>query len=308
MMCSPRAWGSTERTVDVSGRSPVFPTPVGVDRRRFHPTAARRGVPHARGGGPPPGPPAAWGNGCSPRAWGWTVDRGRMGTGDHVFPTRVGVDRGVRRLRPGGPRVPHARGGGPARLLADPRNGGCSPRAWGWTVLVEEGKTATEVFPTRVGVDRARRRASAVGRSVFPTRVGVDRGERQLAAAELRVPHARGGGPMYLLTALPSSSCSPRAWGWTAKDRGDAPALSRACSPRAWGWTGIDVLRIHQVHVFPTRVGVDRGPRRRPCRLGRVPHARGGGPTQSDFILGLAMCSPRASGWTARAARDVGHV
>ena len=71
---------------------------------------------------------------------------------------------------------------------------------------------------------------------------------------------------------------SPRAWGWTADDfaelgigenrphaRGGGPVVTMliafffASSPRAWGWTGCRHVGIVNLHIVPTRVGVDPG-------------------------------------------------
>ena len=70
---SPRAWGWTEVKLRRVEANPVFPTRVGVDRRKLREWPTLRRFPHARGGGP-----------CVPCA--------RAG-GAGVFPTRVGVDR-----------------------------------------------------------------------------------------------------------------------------------------------------------------------------------------------------------------------
>ena len=71
---------------------------------------------------------------------------------------------------------------------------GFSPHAWGWTVGAFDDRAAVGVFPTRVGVDRAR-----------------------LSADELAVsfPHTRGGGPQWHKCAIMTDKFSPHAWGWT---------------------------------------------------------------------------------------------
>ncbi len=91
-----------------------------------------------------------------------------------------------------------------------------------------------------------------------------------------RVPHARGGGPLYVRNGHATDPCSPRAWGWTVfvEKYGPEPA------------------------VFPTRVGVDRRDERRGVAALSVPHARGGGPMSHGSLIGLPSCSPRAWGWT----------
>ncbi len=91
--CSPRAWGWTDLSEHVNPDLEVFPTRVGVDRTERGWLAPFRGVPHARGGGPPASKPSWRVEKCSPRAWGWTeaVEIGLQVP--EVFPTRVGVDR-----------------------------------------------------------------------------------------------------------------------------------------------------------------------------------------------------------------------
>ncbi len=238
-LCSPRAWGWTAVRPRVSGRAHVFPTRVGVDRNTVAAVRHRAGVPHARGGGPPAGRACRSGHQCSPRAWGWTAYPRQRRPQRCVFPTRVGVDRvgALGHWMRG--RVPHARGGGPSMMHGGCHETQCSPRAWGWT-----------------GSELGRRLA----RVVFPTRVGVDRGRRRLPGMRGRVPHARGGGPNGGQTSNIYTLCSPRAWGWTV-------------------FTDDDVLC---PDVFPTRVGVDRWTPRATCSTPGVPHARGGGPPSGN--------------------------
>ncbi len=71
----------------------VFPTRVGVDRRKAPMYSRCPCVPHARGGGPQPDGTHRWFAMCSPRAWGWTDAQEEDLHEEHVFPTRVGVDR-----------------------------------------------------------------------------------------------------------------------------------------------------------------------------------------------------------------------
>ena len=61
-------------------------------------------------------------------------------------------------------------------------------------------------------------------------------------------------------------------------------------SPRAWGWTAAAGIRVDDVAVFPTRVGVDR--------------------VGSSGSTLLSKFSPRAWGWTAYTASSpsAGHV
>src|SRR5690606_9851392 len=111
----------------------------------------------------------------SPRAWGWTGYAWGTGQLQPVLPTRVGVDRSVRRVIVGRGGSPHARGGGPEADQSRPRPSAFSPRAWGWTALRNTQPRLLAVLPTRVGVDRPR----SAGAGEMPSS-----------------PHARGGGPL----------------------------------------------------------------------------------------------------------------
>src|SRR5437870_3316621 len=105
------------------------------------------------------------------------------------------MDRICRRGGASQPRVPHARGDGPVEETGRVFHDVCSPRAWGWTVVLGVVLVHGRVFPTRVGMDRyhaltesliwrvphARGDGPVVGGvkasawTVFPTRVGMDR-------------------------------------------------------------------------------------------------------------------------------------
>ncbi len=72
-LCSPRTWGWTVGLIAAKTRIVVFPTHVGIDRRRKLALLPRRRVPHARGDGPEG---MTWLQSvelCSPRTWGWTA-------------------------------------------------------------------------------------------------------------------------------------------------------------------------------------------------------------------------------------------
>ena len=150
-----------------------------------------------------------------------------------------------------------------------------SPHAWGWTF--------GGIYRRKI-------------RQVFPTRVGVDRVTQCIQASQGRFPHTRGGGPCLAASLLQHPWFSPHAWGWTFRQaqasrrrevfptrvgvdrvtptwllvlmcfphtRGGGPC--KACqdpsmlqfSPHAWGWTDRPYDRLHDLCVFPTRVGVD---------------------------------------------------
>ena len=171
-----------------------------------------------------------------------------------------------------------------------------SPHAWGWT--------AAGVCSLRLA-------------RVFPTRVGMDRDGRAGGVLRVCIPHTRGDGPLVFHLSENSCRYSPHAWGWTAlhremgrvekvfptrvgmdrysqigrnsragipHTRGDGPGYARSgCnsleySPHAWGWTVRHPIKRTAIHVFPTRVGMDRNMKIRPRLNGRIPHTRGDGP------------------------------
>ena len=141
-----------------------------------------------------------------------------------------------------------------------------SPRAWGWTGLCRGLRKVQCDVPTRVGVDRSKH--SETGRTT-------------------RCPHARGGGPLVALGLQLLSEMSPRAWGWTDRDRRG-------------------VVRCVDV---PTRVGVDRATRPPWRERTGCPHARGGGPKIQRHEARFVEMSPRAWGWTVDpAAHDCADV
>ena len=194
---------------------------------------------------------------------------------------------------------PHARGGGPIRLLPLTACIASSPRTWGWTDDPGQVPVGDGIIPTHVGVDRAPRAPQAreryhphargggppsqsCGRSrglssprtwgwtnlcqrttlrpaIIPTHVGVDRLRSAPCARRTYHPHARGGGPTESLAELPNPLSSPRTWGWTAGVGADQGADD----------------------IIPTHVGVDRSPGSTRGSGSNHPHARGGGPSAS---------------------------
>ena len=172
---SPHAWGWTDKPEREIATADVFPTRVGVDRLAPFTIVLYPSFPHTRGGGPSRSittPPTL---SFSPHAWGWTDNPLARPHENHVFLTRVGVDRmspmvfGVRS------RFPHTRGGGPHPRGLVWSHYVFSPHAWGWT---------------------ARHFADLVNSYVFPTRVGVDRSPERLFCQSMCFPHTRGGGPL----------------------------------------------------------------------------------------------------------------
>ncbi len=69
---SPRTWGWTAGAVAAVPPAHVFPTHVGMDRRKEEHGEDARGFPHARGDGPLASGGAYSTAAFSPRTWGWT--------------------------------------------------------------------------------------------------------------------------------------------------------------------------------------------------------------------------------------------
>ena len=195
---SPRAWGWTVRRQHHQPHAEEFPTRVGMDRPRPRRRELGYGNPHARGDGPKLAGQMGIAERKSPRAWGWTGAQAARLLRRIEIPTRVGMDRLQRFRHLAALRNPHARGDGPYNVDTDNRLRMKSPRAWGWTGLIDRAGPAWAEIPTRVGMDRygcqswSKRRAKsprAWGWTAFrwsaslvlmeiPTRVGMDRPRR----------------------------------------------------------------------------------------------------------------------------------
>ena len=175
-------------------------------------------------------------------------------------------------------RIPHPRGDGPKRLSWRGTVTKYSPPAWGWSGREGEHERGAGVFPTRVGMVRFRNGLRRFGQSI---------------------PHPRGDGPSSLGITNIVRLYSPPAWGWSAlfvgnrgrpvvfptrvgmvrllggdtglpqripHPRGDGPTTANSAeqvtlySPPAWGWSVQLGEQPVGVGVFPTRVGMVRGP------------------------------------------------
>ncbi len=265
----------------------VFPTHVGVDRRRSGRPPRCPSFPHARGGGPsrfgPPRPQVVF----SPRTWGWTAGEGLHRPAPRVFPTHVGVDRRPRRKRTTSPRFPHARGGGPPVRPRPASLAKFSPRTWGWTSREAEAPAGSRSFPhargggpqLEKGGDKAAQFsprtwgwtvvAGIPGERVrvFPTHVGVDRCSLLCGSHGGRFPHARGGGPTSELAGAKRVEFSPRTWGWTAAGPGDRGRASFSVPPTHVGGTENEA-RQRRAYVISPDGGIAR--RRRGAARPRI--------------------------------------
>ena len=192
-MFSPRPWGwpVVFETAVRFGR--VFPTPVGMARRRRRINFGRFGFPHARGDGPIMDQQAAMNARFSPRPWGWPAAAGFLRESCAVFPTPVGM---ARRCAPGKAsacRFPHARGDGPVGSKDSLNPLTFSPRPWGWPDDRLPLHLRGHVFPTPVGMARSTVPRTSCGHGF---------------------PHARGDGPDSDTCPTNGYMFSPRPWGW----------------------------------------------------------------------------------------------
>ena len=255
--CSPRTWGWSAVIGDGGHAGLVLPTHVGMVRRWPGLTSRSRCAPHARGDGPAARLFGELGIECSPRTWGWSAVIGDGGHAGLVLPTHVGMVlfRAVETEL--SPCAPHARGDGPAPDFAPSVATSCSPRTWGWSDLNLAVDVDDEVLPTHVGMVRPRyplpmcavcaphargdgptcrgnsfenrrcsprtwgwsRRKSAFPApgTVLPTHVGMVRRVGFQGGNGRGAPHARGDGPPTPLASAPTTPCSPRTWGWSAR-------------------------------------------------------------------------------------------
>src|ERR1035441_6995163 len=90
---SPPAWGWSVLAERAPQYGSVFPTRVGMVRRRWRGAARRNGIPHPRGDGPGFDFIHRHHAMYSPPAWGWSALHCLQHLGAPVFPTRVGMVR-----------------------------------------------------------------------------------------------------------------------------------------------------------------------------------------------------------------------
>ena len=141
----------------------VFPTHVGMDRYERARVIHRERFPHPRGDGPLTcgDPPIELR--FSPPTWGWTDAKRIRVLECNVFPTHVGMDHGLSRLRSGRRCFPHPRGDGPSLIGEVTESLAFSPPTWGsapdnWSFRdrqkisiylgVEDAKSLTRVYGT----------------------------------------------------------------------------------------------------------------------------------------------------------------
>ena len=151
---SPHAWGWSVIQLHGSAQHHVFPTCVGMVRNQPGLYAVLNGFPHMRGDGPPYIPKIGLNVKFSPHAWGWSDCLGAVRVHAGVFPTCVGMVRGLHPWRCVNRGFPHMRGDGPFGTYSSEYEFKFSPHAWGWSVPGMVGVIGVEVFPTCVGMVR----------------------------------------------------------------------------------------------------------------------------------------------------------
>ena len=130
----------------------------------------------------------------SPCVWGWSVYYERTGTGEQVFPMRVGMVRNVKAGELVSLRFPHACGDGPDFFPEFSGSHAFSPCVWGWSVHQEYLHHCQFVFPMRVGMVRFVFKIKFLG---------------------LSFPHACGDGPGVISFSVCQKKFSPCVWGWS---------------------------------------------------------------------------------------------
>ena len=254
---------------------------------------SRPPFPHARGDVPFGGGGGVFVRSFSPRPWGCSGKKNGRQNHEKLFPTPVGMFRPRRAPLARFAAFPHARGDVPNNQGRKPRRRDFSPRPWGCSGVKKMRKTINGLFPTPVGMFRARRTRSS-----------------QL----LPFPHARGDVPATHWRTQRHRIFSPRPWGCSVlRDlyygigslfptpvgmfralligsytrssfphaRGDVPN-SRAplhdlpdFSPRPWGCSLTLLPQLKDPLLFPTPVGMFRLSRERLLAANAFPHARG---------------------------------
>ena len=253
----------------------------------------------------------------SPRARGWTVAAKRAYGFADDFPACAGMDPHQGRLPGQGSGFPRVRGDGPRIAYILARKPTISPRARGWTCACYLDGAVTRDFPACAGMDPQTAKIASAGEGF---------------------PRVRGDGPLPFLRASRCFGISPRARGWTLRDRGanrslrDFPACAgmdldspvhvvwgtrfprvrgdgpsharlivtgRPISPRARGWTLLLDQPANHDGDFPACAGMDPLASKIRHSTPGFPRVRGDGPYPQGRPRGEVPISPRARGWTS---------
>ena len=272
-ICSLRMWGLRVDCHVLERTAHMFPTHVGIARRRRQPESSNAHVPYACGDCAVAGRRERLVAPCSLRMWGLRVDCPRTHAVTVMFPTHVGIARDCRRTAYRARHVPYACGDCAEALTLDAR--------------------ALFMFPTHVGIARisAARAHPAMhvpyacgdcaslksdcwrspacslrmwglrdgvsncglGRAMFPTHVGIARPDIRRDPPARDVPYA----------------CGDCAQAQAANCR--APP----CSLRMWGLRVYCLSLRPQERMFPTHVGIARAQSLQGLWVGDVPYACG---------------------------------
>ena len=202
---SPPTWGCSGGAAYWGDALGVFPTHVGVFRRRRQRCEGDLSLPHPRGGVPFMEPYERTRAGSSPPTWGCSVADALLLTTLPVFPTHVGVFRACCPPSWLAPCLPHPRGGVPSKVSGPGTGTESSPPTWGCSEPRGRHVVLSQVFPTHVGVFR-------------------DPGIGALRLVCL--PHPRGGVPLLVEVEATSRSSSPPTWGCSAEGDLGAPQFA----------------------------------------------------------------------------------
>ena len=255
--CSLRMWGLRDAAPQAPPTYPMFPTHVGIARRRPARRRPLRNVPYACGDCAASSGGGGTGAGCSLRMWGLRAVPLRQAPGAYMFPTHVGIAR---------PRHPSA------RVLLD------VPYACGDCANKGHGGRYTKACSLRMWGLRARPLPRHGSPLMFPTHVGI-----------ARAAHCRGTGRHYV----------PYACGDCADYRPLA-TTARVCSLRMWGLRESPVLVRQHPLMFPTHVGIARVRSADCCGARYVPYACGDCADADAFGALVAECSLRMWGLRGR--------
>ena len=215
--CSLRMWGLRDALRTQAAWKCMFPTHVGIARVPASLRDATGDVPYACGDCATITGPRAAPRRCSLRMWGLRASVGGLTLVAGMFPTHVGIARtgslrGVRRTY-----VPYACGDCADSVGGRAPEPECSLRMWGLRMDMRYRTQAVPMFPTHVGIARAR----VAGRY----------GARD-------VPYACGDCAAAAEVTLGTTGCSLRMWG--LREHGARRTLHQG--------------------MFPTHVGIARGP------------------------------------------------
>ena len=177
----------------------MFPTHVGIARRLAPDGRRRRHVPYACGDCAPMLGLTQGGGECSLRMWGLRGHSRLPARWLLMFPTHVGIARGFPVALGAAVHVPYACGDCAVAGLRRNDAAECSLRMWGLRESPQRRAAAERMFPTHVGIARARTRMIGHSRNV---------------------PYACGDCAKAAQISLLQRLCSLRMWGLRGRGAG----------------------------------------------------------------------------------------